>query len=414
MNRSALPAFSAYGIELEYMIVDLHTLDVMPLAEVLLLNRANDKFCEVPRGILAWSNELVAHLIEIKNPTPLALETLLGPFQKEVQELDRILAAHGACLLPTGMHPWMNPRRETQIWPHDNLIYETYHRIFNCRQHGWANLQSMHINLPFADDHEFERVHTAIRLVLPIIPAIAASSPFADGAPTGFKDFRMETYRQNAKFIPSITGATVPEVAASRAEHETNILHPMYKDIAPYDEAGVLQYEWLNSRAAIPRFDRDAIEIRIVDMQECPKADLAIAATVIALVHLLYEGEFISLREQQAVSTKDLANILWACVKDAEQAEIVHDTYLGMFGLPKHNCYAKSLWLHLWETLKSHNTAYLAPWCETIEFILNEGSLASRILRATGHHASRPHLQGVYTRLAHCLQSGICFQPDAA
>mgnify|MGYP002336012988 CR=1 FL=1 len=414
MNRLALPAFSAYGIELEYMIVDLHTLDIMPLAQLLLCDTAKDKVSEVPRGILAWSNELVAHLIEIKNPTPLALESLVGPFQREVQELNRALAEHGACLLPTGMHPWMNPRKETRIWPHDNLIYETYHRIFDCRQHGWANLQSMHINLPFADDHEFARLHAAIRVVLPIIPAIAASSPFADGAPTGFMDFRMETYGQNAKIIPSIAGATVPETVTSRVEHESQILKPMYKDIASYDEAGVLQYEWLNSRAAIPRFDRDAIEIRIVDMQECPRADLAIAATVIALVRLIYEGEFISFREQQGMSTQDLANILWACVKDAEQAEIVHDNYLGMFGLPKYSCEAKSLWTHLWEMLKKHNPAYLAPWCETIEFILSEGSLASRILRAVGHHASRSRLQMVYTRLARCLQAGICFQADAA
>lgn len=413
MNRLALPAFSAYGIELEYMIVDLHTLDVVPLAEVLLCN-ANDKAREVPRGVLAWSNELVAHLIEIKNPTPLALESLVGPFQGEVQELNRALAEHGACLLPTGMHPWMNPRKETKIWPHDNLIYNTYHRIFNCRQHGWANLQSMHINLPFADDHEFARMHAAIRLVLPIIPAVAASSPFADGAPTGFRDFRMQTYGQNAKLIPSITGATVPEAVTSRVEYETQILKPMYQDIASYDQAGVLQHEWLNSRAAIPRFDRDAIEIRIVDMQECPKADLAIAATVIALVRLIYDGEFISLQEQQAMSTQDLANILWACVKDAEQAEIVHDTYLGLFGLSKHSCDALSLWIHLWEILKSHNMAYLTPWSDTIGFILNEGSLASRILRAVGPHASRVRLQKVYTRLARCLESGSCFQADAA
>ena len=33
----------------------------------------------------------------------------------------------------------------------------------------------------------------------------------------------------------------------------------------------------MNSRGAIARFDRNAIEIRVIDVQECPKADLAIA-----------------------------------------------------------------------------------------------------------------------------------------
>ena len=78
------------------------------------------------------------------------------------------------------------------------VIYQTYDRIFGCKAHGWANLQSMHLNLPFADDAEFARLHAAIRLVLPIIPALAASSPIADGRPTGFMDIRMEAYRTHS------------------------------------------------------------------------------------------------------------------------------------------------------------------------------------------------------------------------
>ncbi|HAL85576.1 MAG TPA: hypothetical protein DCM31_01010, partial [Deferribacteraceae bacterium] len=37
----------------------------------------------------------------------------------------------------------------------------------------------------------------------------------------------------------------------------------MYRDIAPYDPECILQEEWLNSRGAIARFDRKAIEIRL-------------------------------------------------------------------------------------------------------------------------------------------------------
>jgi len=39
----------------------------------------------------------------------------------------------------------------------------------------------------------------------------------------------------------------------------------------------VLQNEWLNSRGAIARFERDTIEIRVLDSQETPAAELAIA-----------------------------------------------------------------------------------------------------------------------------------------
>ena len=77
-----------------------------------------------------------------------------------------------ARLLPTAMHPWMDPDRDLRLWPHEaSAVYEAFNRIFSCRGHGWANLQSAHINLPFANDEEFGRLHAAIRAVLPIIPA---------------------------------------------------------------------------------------------------------------------------------------------------------------------------------------------------------------------------------------------------
>jgi gamma-glutamyl:cysteine ligase YbdK (ATP-grasp superfamily) len=102
-------------------------------------------------------------------------------FQAEVRAIGRQLEPLGARLMPTAMHPWMNPAAETRLWPHDQAeIYQAYDRVFGCSQHGQANLQSMHLNLPFANDAEFARLHAAVRLVLPILPALAASSPIVE------------------------------------------------------------------------------------------------------------------------------------------------------------------------------------------------------------------------------------------
>jgi glutamate---cysteine ligase / carboxylate-amine ligase len=98
-----------------------------------------------------------------------------------------------------GMHPWMDPVRETQLWPHaQSEIYRAYDRIFGARSHGWANVQSTHINLPFAGDQEFARLHAALRPIVAILPAISAASPYADGRAPGPLDYRMEAYRSNA------------------------------------------------------------------------------------------------------------------------------------------------------------------------------------------------------------------------
>jgi len=132
--------------------------------------------------------------------------------------------------------------------------------------------------LPFADDDEFARLHAAVRLVLPLIPALAASSPFADGQRMPFLDYRLEAYRCNAERVPAITGAVIPDNVYGRADYQAGVLEPMYRDIAADDPERVLQHEWLNARGAIARFDRNAIEIRLCDTQECPRADLATGA----------------------------------------------------------------------------------------------------------------------------------------
>lgn len=398
-----LHAFKGYGIEIEYMIVDRQTLSVLPVADELLRRAA-----EVQRGKFCWSNELALHLVEIKNARPdPALEPLSAAFLAEVRSIDRRLESLGARLMPTAMHPWMDPRAETRLWPHhDALIYQTYDRIFGCKAHGWANLQSMQLNLPFANDAEFARLHAAIRLVLPIIPVLAASSPIAEGRPAGFLDFRMEAYRTHQVKIPSTIGKVIPDTATSRAEYQAKILAPMYQEIAPFDPDGVLRHEWLNVRGASPRFARKAIEIRVIDVQECPQADLAIAAAVTAVVRAIYAANWSSLPMQQAIGTDALANALRACICDAEQAVIGDAGYLRLLGFPDRQCQAGELWRHLIEATSLDDSAH---WSEPLRVMLKRGPLARRILRAVGPDCSKTRLDEVYRELCDCLEAGRMF-----
>jgi len=408
-----LHAFEGVGIELEYMIVDRDGLSVMPLADRLLLAEPENRDAgNEAGGLLDWSNELVLHVIEIKNPRPVAsLSMLPDAFQHEVRKIDRMLEPLGARLMPGAMHPWMDPKTETRLWPHDNdAIYRAYDRIFDSRSHGWANLQSMHINLPFANNAEFARLHAAIRLVLPLLPALAASSPVADGVATGWADYRMRVYCDNAQVIPSIAGMVVPETITSRAAYEQRILAPMYRDIEPLDPEGVLQYEWLNSRGAIARFDRHAIEIRVIDTQECPQADLAIAAATTATVRMLYDGDFGPLVEQQEMTTAALAAILQDCIRDAELAVVNDAEYLRLLGYPERRGTAGEVWHHLIEQMPA---SCVEPWGAPLQTILSQGPLARRILCAIDGDRSKERLQAVYRQLCDCLHDGQMFTPSA-
>lgn len=404
-----LSAFAGYGIELEYMIVDRATLNVRGYADRILVDGTERPVTDVVRGNIGWSNELMLHVLELKNVEPVAtLAGLDAAFHAEVGVINAKLAPLGAQLMPGGMHPWMDPRREGSLWPHENAqIYRSFDRIFDCHRHGWANMQSMHLNLPFADASEFARLHAAVRLALPILPALAASSPWADGRASGYMDYRMAIYRDHQKQIPASMGDCIPDPSPSPADYREQVLAPMRRAIARYDgllgaDAGVLSQDWVDVRAAAPRFARNAIEIRVLDVQECPAADLAIAAATAALVHWLYDG----LSSTAPLPTAALVAIFDTCIRDAERALITDRDYLARLGVATSPCTAGELWAGLVDMLTRE--ALLAPrWLPPLQGITQSGTLARRISNALGGDGRRLH--AVYAALCDCLRDNRMF-----
>lgn len=410
-NKRPLHLFEGYGIEMEYVIVSDSNLNVLPISDKVLEKAAGKIVTEHPRGSMAWSNELVLHLIEIKTNGPAkSLTGAAESFQKEVNEIENILKNFGARLMPGAIHPWMDPYK-VKLWPHEfNPVYEAYNRIFDCRGHGWANLQSTHLNLPFHSDKEFEKLHAAVRLVLPLIPALAASSPIADGEIKPFLDFRMETYRTNSRRIPSVTGLIIPEPVFSHEEYKQKILERMYQDISPFDPDGILQDEFLNSRGAMSRWDRETIEIRVIDIQENPAADLAILEFIVNLTKALVEEKWISLEDQKNWSENSLYEILMATVSDGEQAMLSNYQYLSVFGLGGKKISGQELCIHIFESLEA-DYSFSESAANHLELIFNEGPLARRILDALPENFDHIDLFDVYKTLCNCLRNGTPFLP---
>lgn len=406
IEKPQLYLFEAFGIELEYIIVDKDTLDIKPIADVLLKKITGEFVNEVERGEISWSNELVNHVVELKTNGPAKnLEGLGSLFHKNVIEVNKQLEEFNAVLMPGGAHPWMNPFKETQIWKHDyNAIYSLYNRIFDCRGHGWSNLQSTHINLPFHGDEEFGRLHAAIRVLLPIIPALSASSPILDSKDTGFLDARLETYRHNQDKLPSIAGKVIPEKAFSKAAYYEKIFLPIMAEIKPYDHENILEHHFLNSRGAIARFDRNAIEIRIIDIQECPSSDLAIASVVIDVLKQLVNETWCSYEDQKKWDEDMLAEIWLKVIKYAETTLIENVEYISLFGV-KEKLSAQNLWKAIIEKSGIEN-----PYAKYLNLILSKGSLSSRILKLASGDFSSKNLYRIYSRLIECLAKNQCLE----
>lgn len=406
IQSAPLHAFTGYGIELEYMIVDRHNLSVRPLADLLLRDETGQIVNERQCGELAWSNELVLHVVELKTHGPAArLDGLAERFHHSVREINQRLRPLEAQLLPTAMHPLFDPQCDTHLWPHGrNEVYAAYDRIFGCHGHGWSNLQSMHINLPFHDEEEFRRLHAAIRVVLPLIPALAASSPLEQGRRAAWLDNRLRYYRDNQRSIPEISGSVIPEAVDSRADYQRRILEPMYRAIAAHDPDGILAEDWLNSRAAIARFERQTIEIRIIDLQECPRADLAVAEAVVALVRAFYDERLASYQEQQGLGTLALARQLWLAAEHGTSAPCDDAAYRRLLGLPD-GLLAGQAWRELLGRL-----SVSAQAAATLDSLLDQGTLAERIVGFLGVRENRERLIECYRELGQCLIDNRLFR----
>lgn len=392
--------FEVYGIEAEYMIVDKTTLNVSPLAEYVLQRFSKGNIeNEVEVGQIAWSNELVSHVIEIKTngPTkdPIQAEK---SFHESLRQIQKILDEKNAMLLPTSMHPWMDTEKETVLWPHGHKdIYLAFDRIFNCKGHGWSNVQSVHLNLPFADEAEFARLHAALRLILPLVPFLSASSPFFSGKLSDVPDSRLIFYEANQKKVSSVTGDIIPEQIFSFKEYH-ELYERIYADISPFDPENILQKPWLNSRGVIAKFDVGALELRIMDIQEAPIMDFTILEIIILILQDLVDGRIISFEEQKKFSTP----FLKACLYSANLFDCsLNAAYMKLLGFDNKQTNLRSFCEQLEQKYRFSSQSY-----KGLKVLSEQGRLAERLKLSfdNGHN-----LKDIYQSLAKSLELNAPF-----
>jgi carboxylate-amine ligase len=398
--------FEVVGLELEYSVVDA---DLVPqcLVEPAFRHYRGRPTSDIESANVGFSNELAAHVFEIKTVRPQrhldrAERQLVNGLERFARLLDSVF---GARLLPTGMHPFMRPE-DTRLWQRaGQRIYRTYDRVFGIGGHGWLNVQASHVNLPFGTEEETMRLHTAIVCLLPYLPALSASSPIYEGSIGPYVDNRLSFYRDTQRRIPLITGSVVPEIVGSFREYRSRILKPIYRALDDVPGGNVLQHEWVNSRGAIVRFMRQAIEIRVLDVQECVRSDVAIALFVREslrwIVECLREGTLTP--PPHAVLVQDLS----AVIRDGSLAAVAAPHLrLRSRRPPTARAVLQHLLEQIVERVPERERVYLPTLSERVTFGSLSERIASRIrLRAPRRGArQRAVIREVYEELAVCLR----------
>jgi len=405
--RSYRP-LSVVGLELEYAIVDAELRPRCLVEDAFRALHGRPTSNVVLDGV-GFSNELAAHVFEAKMLRP--GEDLAAAEQQLVAATRRFQAllrnSFGVRLLPTGMHPLMKPK-DTALWRRGgNRIYAAYARVFDVRQHGWVNVQSCQINLPFGrTERELVLLYNAVACLLPYLPCIAASSPLVEGRVGPYLDNRLAHYRRNQRRIPAVSGNVVPEFIRSVREYRSRVLAPIYAALKEVEGADVLCHDWVNSRGAILRFARRALEIRILDTQECIRMDVAIAAFVRAA--LRWSVRALAIGEMDLPTHGMLVDDFDLVIATGRRAQ-VQARHLG--GPAR----AADVVLWLLERARACARAHEARYLDLVESRIEKGSLAegirARLRTRVGEPADPSRVRSIYEDLMDCLDANRPWWP---
>jgi glutathione synthase/RimK-type ligase-like ATP-grasp enzyme/gamma-glutamyl:cysteine ligase YbdK (ATP-grasp superfamily) len=408
-DRRHYRPFSVAGMELEYPVVD-RDLNVAPLVEPAFRVLAGRGTSGVDLGAVGFSNEIADHVLEVKTTEP--VESLAAAESLLVEGIRRFSALlrdeFDARLMPTGMHPWMDPARG-RVWTRSSSrIYRTYERLFDLRAHGWMNVQASHLSLPMGREVEAVAMYNAAALLIPHLPALAASTPMHDGELQAAADGRLAWILEHQARIPESQGEIVPEYVESLADYRRRILAPMYAALDRLPDTRAIRHDFFNARGAVFKAGGKRMEVRVLDTQECVRMDVAVGVFVRSAlkhfaervmagrVHLPPHAVLVSdFREaiRDGSRARVLAPHFGEVPRDAEGRACVRDVLRAVLDAAR-------------RTVRRDEAAYL----ELAGRVIEAGSLSERIRAelepyADDDEAFTDQARRVYIELMDCLEA---------
>jgi gamma-glutamyl:cysteine ligase YbdK (ATP-grasp superfamily) len=387
------------GPEHEFSLVDV-SLKALPIVDKIIKDFNGRVVNFVELGDFTFGKELQLHVMEVKPNKPFKSPKV---FEEKMHEAvltlcDMLDRRYGARLLGTGMHPTLR-LEETAVWPHRHRqIYEAFSRIFNLKQHGWLNIQSFQLNLPYASEEKAVLMHNLLANICAYIPAVSASSPIYEGVFGDYVDNRLYFYMQNQREVPSVTGKVVPEYIQSFRQYRKDVIGKYSSDLARAGAPNcILNKEWVNSRGVILRFERKAVEIRVMDEQECVKSDVALSCFIRASLRgLMTENAPLAPME---VLVEDLKSV----IKYGLKAKVLHPNG----STARHVC--RHFLRIAWENATAEEKEYLP----LIEKRIEHGSLSDVIRERVHVRMQKTDMDeaiiDVYSKLLNSLEANEPF-----
>jgi len=248
------------GLEEEFAILDPQTLDLAPRFEELR-DSAEPALREQITG------ELIRAEIEIISGRGEDLADAVARQRTARRGLFAHVAAKGAVLASTGVHPWADYREQQFI------DTEHYRRVVDGLQYVARrnNTFSLHVHVGVRDLDRAVRACDRLRPVLPTLLAISASSPFLEGQDTSLHSARTQV------FTKTFPRCGIPDAYGGWPEYRAYL-----EDLIRWNSIVEYTQVWWSVR---PHLSFGTVEVRICDAQPTAGESDALSALIVACVN---------------------------------------------------------------------------------------------------------------------------------
>ncbi len=171
------------GVEIELQLIDTKTFGLNNIASKVLAE-VNNKFSNKIRI------EFIQSMIEINTSVCATVEEVEKDIKETLTYLDEILTNYKSMFSCTSLHPFSQGKKQIIS---DNSRYK---RIMNDLQIVGKRFisQGLHVHIGIEDKEKAIQVNNALRIYLPSLLALSASSPFFEGEDTGLHSYRTKLF----------------------------------------------------------------------------------------------------------------------------------------------------------------------------------------------------------------------------
>ncbi len=251
------------GVEIEFQVLDRESLNLAPLAPVLLRNSP-----EILKPRI--THEVIQSILELQTGICFSVTDVENDLMETCSMAEELAGDNGCLLYAASLHPFA--AHTDQVITSD----ERYERIIDELQIVGRKFisQGLHVHVGVADGDTAIHVCNSIQPYLPLLLSLSTSSPFYEGIDTGLLSYRTKLFE------------VLPLAGIYEYMQDWSYFLQEVELLKKHDIIGSIRDLWWDAR---PHPDFGTVEIRVCDLPGRFGDILGLVAFIQALVAHLAE-----------------------------------------------------------------------------------------------------------------------------